>query len=105
MHGFRAVSPAHEAFYVSSHMVDVEVCLGAEGSTTAGVGCGIGFVGRRRTAELGREDTYGHSPAAFGVGNTTIAAGGLIGLALLGLETARPDRSRTTAAAAEPTTV
>jgi hypothetical protein len=35
-------------------------------------------------AELGREDSYGDYPAAFGVGNATIAAGCLIGLAMLG---------------------
>jgi hypothetical protein len=34
-------------------------------------------------AELGREDSYGDYPAAFGVGNATIAAGCLIGLAVL----------------------
>lgn len=41
-------------------------------------------------AELGREDSYGDYPAAFGVGNTTIAAGSLIGLAVLGLRKRRP---------------
>jgi len=36
-------------------------------------------------SELGREDGYGDYPAAFGVGNATIAAGCLIGLAVLAL--------------------
>jgi hypothetical protein len=40
-------------------------------------------------AELGRQDSYGHYPAAFGVGNTTIATGCLIGLAVLGLRDRR----------------
>ena len=35
------------------------------------------------TAELGRRDSYGDYPAAFGLGNTTIAVGAVLGLALL----------------------
>ncbi|NNE94961.1 MAG: hypothetical protein HKN24_02940 [Acidimicrobiales bacterium] len=35
------------------------------------------------TAELGRRDSYGDYPVAFGLGNTTIGVGTVLGLALL----------------------
>jgi hypothetical protein len=43
-------------------------------------------------AEVGRQDSYGDYPVAFGLGNTTIAAGSVLGLAMLAREGRSPRR-------------
>lgn len=44
---------------------------------------GIGVMIAAIEAELGRRDSYGDYPAAFGLGNAVIAAGSVLGVAML----------------------